>query len=90
MRVASVQRLGEYVMSYTIEQAVNSFESGNPTTQAFAALGLPFEAFLRWSQVSDDRRSELMAMLKRTNYLGKAKGTKRCPVCAQYRFNCYC
>jgi len=44
-------------------QAIEELRTGNPTHRAFRVLNLPFEAFLRWSQVSKDTRERALAVL---------------------------
>jgi len=44
-------------------QAIEELRTGNPTHRAFRTLNLPFEAFLRWSQVSKETRDKALAHL---------------------------
>ena len=52
------------------EKALKAFLNLNPSTKDFQALGLPFEAFLRWTQVSETtQRKAATALLERWGYL---------------------
>tara|TARA_R100001377_G_scaffold73625_1_gene49686 strand:+ start:640 stop:852 length:213 start_codon:yes stop_codon:yes gene_type:complete len=56
--------------------------SGNPSHKAFAALGMPFEAFLRFSQATGDRKQSLTDEARRQanlifeSYSGLGKSTR--------------
>ena len=49
----------------TKAEAVKQFKAGNPSTLAFKTLGYPFEAFLRWAQVSEETREKVVALVVR-------------------------
>ena len=40
-------------------EAIQRFKDGNPSTEAFTALGLPFDAFLRYAQHSGERQAAI-------------------------------
>jgi hypothetical protein len=44
-------------------QAIEELRTGNPSCKAFEVLGLPFEAFLRFGQVSKETRERALAVL---------------------------
>ena len=55
---------GKRNMKLTRRAALAEFETGNPSTKAFEAFGLGFEAFLRWSSAPEKNRADAINALR--------------------------
>ena len=51
-------------MKLTRRAALAEFETGNPSTKAFEAFGLGFEAFLRWASAPEENRADAINALR--------------------------